>query len=108
MPVENVIAETLAKSPPSFRVLIIYCGRRWGEGEREEREGLYFISFCRGSGRGRREEGNLGDLAVRLSPSPSPGYNSIFFLHSVGSVSNFGLTGAPTGEAAKEREEEEG
>ena len=69
VPVENVIAETLAKSPPSFRVLIIYCGRRWGEGEREEREGLYFISFCRGSGRGRREEGNLGDLAVRLSLS---------------------------------------
>ena len=26
--VENVIAETLAKSPPSFRVLIIYFGRK--------------------------------------------------------------------------------
>ena len=102
-----MIAETLAKSPPSFRVLIIYCERSWGEGEREEREGLYFISFCRGSGRGcRRMEGNLGDLAVAsVSLSPSPGYNSIFFLHSVGSVSNFGLTGAPT-EAAKEREGE--
>ena len=65
VPVENVIAETLAKSPPPFRVLIIYFGRRRGEGEREE--GLYFISFCRDSGRGRRRRREI----LAISPSVS-------------------------------------
>ena len=72
--VENAISETLAKSLPLFRVLIIYWGLGWEErgGEERKERGLVFHFILLRQRRRRRR--------FLLISSSSPGYDSIFFL----------------------------